>query len=84
MPIHMPIHTNGPSAGHAVGELYIDKSSGKVWSWTGTSWSTMQNHNGSMPVKNYSPTEPELNKHATLKSAWEDYLIIRKLLGLDA
>ena len=79
----MPIHINNTPGTRAVGELYIDKSSGKVWSWTGTSWSTMHEHNGSMPIKNYSPSEQELAEHATLRSAWEDYLIIRKLLGLD-
>lgn len=64
-----------------IGEMYYNTSMCCPMVYNGTSWHTVENLYDEK--KTYGPTKGELDSHPSLKSAWDDYLTIRKLLGLD-
>ncbi len=74
-------HASRP-ANPAAGDAYFDHSIRCCYIYDGYQWATIGGIDSkeSAPIK--LPTEDELSKHPTLKSAWEDYVIIRKLLGI--
>lgn len=62
-----------------VGSAYMDSKTGETYLYDGSKWALM----GSAPVSDsYVPTEEQLEKHPSLKAAWEEFLVIRKLLGI--
>jgi hypothetical protein len=64
-----------------VGSAYTDPITGIGYVWEGTKWcqfSISPPHVQSSPI----PTDAQLEKHPTLKQAWEEYMVIRKLIGL--
>ena len=63
----------------------MDSMSGKDYMWDGLNWAEITNSNLTHPLTNpldvFVPTAEQLEKYPALKKAWEDYLIIRKLIG---
>lgn len=64
-----------------VGSMYFDVFDQAHRVWDGREWKicvwTDKAYDNS-PV----PSEEELNDHPSLKQSWEEYLVIRRLLGL--
>lgn len=63
------------------GDCYIDTSTSQGYIYDGTSWKLFSSGH-EPPPKAYAPTEEQLEKHPALKEAWEEFLVIRKLLGI--
>ena len=61
------------------GELYLDPGTLRTYIFTGIKWEIM----AGIPATEYlAPTDAELATNVSLKNAWDEYLIVRKLLGL--
>lgn len=61
------------------GELYLDPETLRTYIFTGIKWEIM----AGIPATEYlAPTAAELATNVSLKNAWDEYLIVRKLLGL--
>jgi len=60
-----------------IGDSYFDPVFGEEYVFNGYDWTSVSH------FKNYKfPTATELKRYPTLKEVWEEYLIIRKLLGI--
>lgn len=62
------------------GDIYYDTVNKQNYIWSGLAWELT-----GISAEDYralAPTQKELIIHPTLKTAWEEYLVIRKLLGL--
>ena len=73
----LTVHTSRPTNPIA-GDYYYDVNTNIGLVYTGLCWS----HFSGPTPSSLIPTEQELRKHPSLKNAWEQYLITRKLLGL--
>jgi hypothetical protein len=63
-----------------IGDVYFDREYSDYCIFDGTDW-----HIGVIQIENlakYTPTNAQLEKYPALKQAWEEYLVIRKLLGI--
>lgn len=67
-----------------MGDYFIDTPFGQKYIWTGKSWVQIVPETFSITVQPdmLIPTEEQLEKYVALKAAWEEYLIVRKLIGL--
>ena len=68
------------------GDAYVDHYTGNMYMYHGNHWIQVSGSAGqglSKAQHDNLPTEEELEKHPTLKSTWEEYLVVRKLLGLE-
>ena len=65
-----------------LGDCYLDMSSMNTYTWTGTAWIQLGSGNV-RPEKPeiLIPTATQLENHPALKQAWEEYLVIRRLIG---
>jgi hypothetical protein len=61
------------------GDIYYDQVSGQGYIWLTGKWIIFSSNE---KQKTIIPTSDELEKHPSLRQAWEEYLVIRKLLGL--
>ena len=64
------------------GDCYLDNASYAGYMFDGTHWIQFSGMGPTLPIKSREPTEEQLEKHPTLKQALDEYLVIRKLLGL--
>ena len=64
---------------YSVGEIHVNPVSGEMSTWDGSKWLLIRGRQD--PVR-LIPSPDELNENPSLKQAWEEYLVIRKLLGL--
>lgn len=64
-----------------VGDMYVDTATYHTYIWDGINWLQYSADYASIP-KDYTPTSEQLDNHPSLKAAWEEYMVIRKLLGL--
>lgn len=62
------------------GDRYIDTRSGDAYIWTGSMWAMVGRLEG--VKKSLEPTKEQLDTYPSLKHAWDEYLLVRKLLGL--
>lgn len=62
------------------GDVYADPTTGIAHIFDGFQWIPFST-SGPGP-KSFIPTEAELKAHPSLKAAWEEYIVIRRLLGL--
>lgn len=61
------------------GDTYIDYNTYCVHVWTGTEWVS----NGSVEEVPFTPpTKAQLEKHPALKAAWDEFMIVKRLLGI--
>jgi hypothetical protein len=65
-----------------IGDTYFDTTNGIAHIWEGNTWAVLSGGFGEPEPKFYAPTEEQLEKYPALKQAWEEYMVIRKLLGL--
>jgi len=65
-----------------IGDCYIDNATYEGYMFDGTNWIQYAGAGPSFPSTSYVPTEEPLKKHPALKQAWDEYLVIWKLLGL--
>lgn len=70
---------NGPSSCPAIGDCYLDPKSRESYLWIGNKWAIYSDHS---PHTQVIPTDEQLEKYPVLQQAWEEYTVIRKLLGL--
>lgn len=70
---------SAPPANPLNGDTYFDNVTGHGYIWTGAQWAIFSS-NEKPPT--LIPSKDELEKHPSLKQAWEEYIVIRKLLGL--
>jgi len=65
------------------GDAYVDHYTGAMYMYQGKIWVEVSGPEIWKVEHNNLPTEEELEEHPTLKSTWEEYLVVRKLLGLE-
>lgn len=64
-----------------MGDCYFDSTSGHGYIWQGMAW--IQFSGEPLPPPPFMPpTEEQLEKHPALRKAWEEFLVIKKLLGV--
>jgi len=66
----------------AKGDCYFDQVYQAGYCYDGTNWVLFSAAGSSESPKSFVPTEEHLAKHPALKQAWDEYLVIWKLLGL--
>ena len=59
-----------------VGDIWIDTNTFRSHVYTGNGWERLHARDTE------APSASELKTYPTLKQAWNEYLVIRKLLGL--
>lgn len=64
-------------ANPVLGQLYTDPRTGIAYAWNNSKWVPV-----STTEKNLAPTKDQLETYPSLKHAWDEYLVVRKLLGL--
>lgn len=73
-------HTTKPT-NPKIGDCVMDSVTGKDWIWTGLHWAVITDPNLVSPMDIMIPTQEQLETYPALKKAWEEYVIIRKLIG---
>lgn len=63
------------------GDVYTDSSTFYSYVWLGQNWTIFSANEKPEEVFTV-PTEEQLNKHPALKNAWEEFLVIKRLLGV--
>lgn len=66
----------------AIGDSYFDTTSNIGYLWDGARWAELSSEFSIPDAKFYAPTAEQLEKHPALKQAWDEYMVIRKLLGI--
>jgi hypothetical protein len=61
------------------GDVYMDHNTDQAYVWIGTNWALFSG-NKEAPLS--PPTREQLEKHPALKQAWEEFLVIKKLIGI--
>lgn len=64
------------------GDCYVDPSTGNGYIHDGAKWVIFSSNKSASTSPFVPPTQEQLDKHPSLKEAWEDLLIIKKLLGV--
>lgn len=65
------------------GELYMDTTTGIGHIWLGNNWVEISAYPDMTPTpRDLAPTMEQLDEHPALKNAWEEYLVVKRLLGL--
>jgi len=64
------------------GDAYLDVNNDHVYVFDGIKWMLMSGPGPSISPKSLIPTSEELQKYPALKASWEEYMTIRKLLGI--
>jgi len=64
-----------------IGDCWYDSYREQTYMWQGTTWMPLMVN--PMPVPPFiPPTEEQLEKHPALKQSWEEFLVVRRLLGI--
>lgn len=61
------------------GDAYFDQVNMQTLVYSGNRWIPIA---GSKREVSLVPTHAELEAHPSLKASWEEYIVVRKLLGL--
>lgn len=70
-----------PPTNPMIGDCYLDKTTTVGMIWDGTNWIQFSGFN--MPQTTFiPPTEEQLEKYPALKKSWEEFLVIKKILGV--
>ena len=75
-------YLTGKPTNPCVGDVYIDPTTYMGFIWTGHSWAQFSGDALSSTEKPLVPSYDDLEKHPSLKQAWEEYLVVKKLLGV--
>ena len=69
-----------------LGDVYFDTNNYQNYIWDGNAWKLFSlNPCGEIELPStilHIPTEEQLEKHPALKKAWEEFLVIKKLIGV--
>jgi hypothetical protein len=65
-----------------IGDCYMDLGARVNYTWTGLNWVEITDDKFIPSAAALVPTNEQLEKHPSLKQAWDEYIVIRKLLGL--
>lgn len=65
-----------------MGDYYVDRMTYDGYIFDGTNWVQISGSGPAPAPKSNEPTEEQLEKHPSLKQAWDEYMVIRRLLGL--
>ncbi len=65
-----------------VGDCYVDHITGDGYMYDGWKWIIFTSNGSSAPPPFVPPSQEQLDKHPALKEAWEEFLVIKKLLGV--
>lgn len=68
-------------ANPVVGDCVMDSVTGKDYTWTGLHWVEITVPSFTNPADVLIPTKEQLETYPALKKAWEEYVIVRKLIG---
>jgi hypothetical protein len=63
-----------------IGDTYFCSNTRTSKIWMGSSWEVISAEATLQP--SLLPSNEELSEHISLKQAWEEYCVIRRLLGL--
>lgn len=64
------------------GNIYFDSNTGCSYIYCGNMWMIFSS-DVTIPLPSMmAPTSEQLEKHPALKEAWEELMVIRKLLGV--
>jgi hypothetical protein len=66
----------------SVGDTYYDVNISGEMMYDGTNWVQLSVGSTMSPEISLIPSEEDLEKHPSLKEAWENFLIVKKLLGV--
>ena len=76
---HLGSKPNNPQ----MGDCYVDHNTAETFVWQGTAWVKMSGSPGAAPEPPFMPpTKEQLEKHPALKEAWEEFLVLKKLIGV--
>ncbi len=63
-----------------IGDHYVDDDTGNGYVYDGKNWMLISGDPSRQP--RLIPTPEELEKHPSLKAAWEEYMVLRRLIGI--
>ena len=64
------------------GDAYLDASTGCSYIYVNNQWIIFGSSTG-IPLPSFcAPTPEQLEKHPSLKEAWDEFMVIKKLLGV--
>lgn len=69
-------------ANPVMGDCYFDQSENRGYIWQGSAWITFSGKDDENVQEFTPPTDEQLDKHPALKEAWEEFLVIKRLLGV--
>jgi hypothetical protein len=79
----VPVPNNNPRpTTQLVGTVYYDADSQQTLMWDGNNWTQFASSHFVVPPVVGKPAESEIEKCPALATAWEEYLIIRRLAGI--
>ena len=64
-----------------IGDCVMDSLSGKDYTWSGIHWMEIPDLISTSPLEMMVPTQEQLDTYPALKEAWEQYVIVKKLIG---
>ena len=64
-----------------LGDCYMDILTMSSLVYTGTTWIQIGGESPKTKIETLIPTQEQLNNHPALKQAWEEYVILRRLIG---
>lgn len=77
----MTWHTVRPN-NPQLGDCYLDTSSMSTYTWTGTAWIQLGSATTYLEKpESLIPTAEQLENHPALKQAWEEYVVLKRLVG---
>ena len=75
-------YLTGKPTNPCVGDVYMDPATYISFMWTGLKWVQFSGVSVQSIEKSFIPSIEDLEKHPSLKQAWEEYLVVKKLLGV--
>lgn len=73
-------HSSKPKS-PVTGDCYHDRNTNIAYIWQGIAWVGFTGEQTPVPPF-LPPTDEQLEKHPSLKQAWDEFLVIKRLLGV--
>lgn len=74
-------HSSQPTM-PVTGDCYNDINSQLGYIFDGNTWMIYSSNHEPPSLHDHVPTKEQLEKHPALKQAWEEFLVIKRLLGV--
>lgn len=65
-----------------IGDVYMDQNTYYAWIWTGCGWNPFSEKYAEEEPEFTPPTAEQLQKHPALKAAWDEFIVLKKLIGV--